>query len=383
MTRDSLEILEYIPLAPLTTLGVGGHARFFVSAHSVAEVEQAIAFARNRQLDLFILGGGSNLVISDRGFNGLVLRIAINGIEQRQAGAVISALRHVQTAAPGLKPSELSDVDRTENASGLVTLDVGAGVAWEDFVAICVSKNYGGVECLSGIPGSVGGTPVQNVGAYGQEVSESIVSVLAYDLHERGVRVLQKKDCGFSYRTSVFNSTQHGRYVILRVTYALQPGAPAALRYADLQKLFASTRQPTLPQVRDAVLKIRASKGMVINPHDPDSRSVGSFFKNPVLSAKQFAQLEQKASARGLKVPSYPALSRHSKISAAWLVENSGFHKGYFEGAVGISTKHALAIVNRGGARAEEIIALRDEIQTKVEQAWGVRLDPEPVFVGF
>lgn len=383
MTRDSLEILEYIPLAPLTTLGVGGHARFFVSARSVAEVEEAIGFAKNRQLDLFILGGGSNVVISDRGFNGLVLRIAVDGIDERQADAATSAVKHVQTAAPGLQPSDLSDANTAESASGLVTLDVGAGVDWDDFVAICVSKNYGGVECLSGVPGSVGGTPVQNVGAYGQEVSETIVSVLAYDLHQRRVHVLQKEDCGFSYRTSVFNSTQRGRYVILRVTYTLQLGSPAALRYADLQQLFASTGRPTLAEVREAILKIRASKGMVINPHDPDSRSVGSFFKNPVLSAEQFAQLVQKAAARGLNVPCYPALSQQSKISAAWLVENSGFHKGYFEGAVGISTKHALAIVNRGRARAEEIIALRDEIQTKVEQTWGVRLDPEPVFVGF
>jgi UDP-N-acetylmuramate dehydrogenase len=235
---------------------------------------------------------------------------------------------------------------------------------------------------LSGIPGSVGGTPVQNVGAYGQEVSETIVSVLVYDLAERRVRELTNSECGFAYRSSTLNSVQRGRYIILRVTYALQAGAEPSLRYADLQKHFAGRDvKPTLAEVREAVLQIRASKGMVIRPGDPDSRSAGSFFKNPVLSSEQYAQLGQKAAARGLKVPSYPALSQQNKVSAAWLVENSGFHKGYAKGTVGISSKHALAIVNRGGATAAEVIALRDEIQAKVEQMWGVRLEPEPVFV--
>ncbi|HKR83764.1 MAG TPA: UDP-N-acetylmuramate dehydrogenase [Terriglobales bacterium] len=364
MSKVNLEILENVPLAPLTTLGVGGNARFFVRAHSLAELEPAIAFALDRQLNLFILGGGSNLVISDRGFDGLVLQIAVDGIEER---------RTERAPRPGT----------AENAAGAVVLDVGAGVLWDAFVSFCVSKNYGGIECLSGIPGNVGGTPVQNVGAYGQEVSDTIVSVLVYDLHERCVRELQKVECGFSYRASVFNSTHRGRYIIALVTYALQPGAPPALRYADLRKHFQSKGNRTLGEVRDAVLKIRASKGMVINPNDPDSRSAGSFFKNPVLSDEQFAELEQKAAARGLEIPRYPALSQQHKIPAAWLVENSGFHKGFSLGAVGISTKHTLAIVNRGGARAAEIIALRDEIQSKVERTWGVELDPEPVFVGF
>lgn len=372
MTKAKPEILENIPLAPLTSLGVGGQARFFASAHSIAEVEQATAFARDQELDLFILGGGSNLVVSDRGFNGLVLQIAISGIEERPA-----------EDQPTPEASDSNLAVAVGEATAPVTIEVGAGVDWDEFVARCVSSNYGGVECLSGIPGSVGGTPVQNVGAYGQEVSETIVSVLAYDLSEQRVRVLQRQDCGFSYRTSIFNSTERGRYIILFATFALQPGAPAALRYADLQKHFASHPAPALAEVRDAVLKIRASKGMVLNPDDPDCRSAGSFFKNPVLSAEQFAQLEQKAALRGLQVPRYPALSRQSKVSAAWLVENSGFHKGHSEGAAAISTKHSLAIVNRGGAMASEIVTLSKEIQSKVERIWGVRLDPEPVFVGF
>ena len=364
MSKVKLEILENVPLAPLTTLRVGGDARFFVRAHSLAEVEQAVTFALDRQLNLFILGGGSNLVVSDRGFDGLVLQIAVDGIEERRTEAA---------TWPGA----------AENASRVVILDVGAGVTWDAFVAFSVSKNYGGVECLSGIPGSVGGTPVQNVGAYGQEVSDTIVSVLAYDLHQHCVRELQKDDCGFSYRASVFNSTHHGRYIIGMVSYALQPGASPALRYADLQKHFRSEGTPTLGEIRGAVLKIRASKGMVIHPNDPDSRSAGSFFKNPVLSGEQFSELEQRTAARGLKIPRYPALSQQHKVPAAWLVENAGFHKGFSLGAVGISPKHTLAIVNRGGARASDIIALRDEIQSKVERTWGVRLDPEPVFVGF
>src|SRR6185437_7931851 len=323
------------------------------SAQSVAQVDQAVRFARSRELDLFVLGGGSNLVVSDRGFDGLVVQIAISDIAETQA-------------------------------SGRLAFDTGAGHDWDKFVSWCIARGCGGVECLSGIPGSVGGTPVQNVGAYGQEVSETITSVVAYDLADEQVKELSKADCGFSYRSSIFNSSQHGRYIILRVRYELREGAEPRLQYADLQKYFAGhDGRPTLAEVREAVLKIRASKGMVISPGDPDSRSAGSFFKNPVLSAEECTQLTKKAAGRGLKVPSYPALSQHNKVSAAWLVENSGFHKGYSKDRVGISSKHALAIVNRGGATATDVVALRGEIQDKVEQMWGVGLHPEPVFLGF
>ena len=353
MPNDSIDFRENVPLAPLTTLGVGGNARFFAEAKTADDVDAAVDFSHARELALLVLGGGSNLVVSDRGFDGLVLHIAIEGITEAQRGE-------------------------------RVLFDVGAGVDWDDFVSRSVSLGCEGIECLSGIPGSVGGTPVQNVGAYGQEVSETIVSVLAYDLAERRLRDWTNPECGFAYRSSIFNSSQRGRYVILRVTYELCPGAQPKVRYADLQKYFAGRdSEPGLTDVRDAVLKIRASKGMVLNPGDPDSRSAGSFFKNPVLSAEQYAHLSQSAAARGLKVPSYPALSQQSKVSAAWLVENSGFHKGYAKGAVSISSKHALAIVNRGGATASDVIALRDEIQSKVEQTWGVKLEPEPVLVGF
>ena len=353
MGAETTQIQENVPLAPLTTLGVGGRARFFVRAESVRVVEEAVAFARGRELPLFVLGGGSNLLISDRGWDGLVLQVGILGADER------------------LEQSK-------------VVFEAGAGVDWDAFVAHCVAANCGGIECLSGIPGSVGGTPVQNVGAYGQEVSETIISVLAFDLGANGVRELKAVECGFSYRASIFNGSQRGRYIILRVTYQLSPGGRPSLRYADLQKYFAGQDgTPSLSEIRDAVRTIRASKGMLLTLGDPDSRSAGSFFKNPVLSASQHEDLIRRAAKRGLEVPSYPALAQQRKVSAAWLVENSGFQKGYANGNTGISSKHALAIVNRGGATAADILALKDEIQARVEQVWGIRLEPEPVFVGF
>jgi UDP-N-acetylmuramate dehydrogenase len=348
-----IELQENVPLGPLTTLDVGGKARFFARATSDGEVEEAAAFCHDRKLPLLVLGGGSNLVIADRGWRGLVLQIAIRGIQRR-------------------------------SAQGKVIFEVGAGVDWDEFVSHSVLLNCAGVECLSGIPGSVGGTPVQNVGAYGQEVLETIVSVMVFDRKENRMRELSRAECEFSYRSSIFNTTQRDRYILLRVRYALTPEGEPALRYADLQKCFAGREKtPTLSEVRAAVRQIRAGKGMLIRPSDSDSKSAGSFFKNPVVSPPQYQNLLRRAGDRNLTVPSYPALSRQQKIPAAWLVENSGFKKGYVKGHAAISGKHALAIVNRGGATAAEIVSLRDEIQLGVEQTWGIRLETEPVFVGF
>jgi UDP-N-acetylmuramate dehydrogenase len=348
-----LEIQETVALAPLITLGVGGPARFFAKAQSQADVEEAAAFVRAHNLPLFVLGGGSNVLISDRGWNGLVLQVAIGGVDENGSG----------------------------NKS---TFDVGAGVEWDEFVARAVSLNCAGVECLSGIPGSVGGTPVQNVGAYGQEVAEAMVSVRVFDLGQNQIREMCAAECGFSYRSSVFNTSERGRYIILRVRYELKRDGKPLLSYTDLQKYFAGrAMKPTLGETREAVRTIRASKGMLIIPGDPDSKSAGSFFKNPVMSAEEHARLVQSAHARGLSIPSYPALSQQHKVSAAWLVENSGFPKGYRKGRAAISRKHALAIVNRGGATAAEIAALCEEIRSQVEEKWGIRLETEPVFVGF
>lgn len=347
-----MRLQENVPLAPQTTLQVGGPARFFVEADSPQAVQEAIAFARSRQLELFVLGGGSNLLVSDAGWPGLVLKIAIRGIDER------------------------------DGADGKVLFEVGAGESWDGFVARSVAANCAGLECLSGIPGSVGGTPVQNVGAYGHEVSDTIESVQVFDLRDNQIRELCADACGFTYRTSIFNTSEHGRFVVLRVTYALTPGGSPSLEYADLKRHFEGKPVPTLAEVREAVRQIRARKGMLILEGDPDSRSAGSFFKNPVLSEEQHQDLQRRAAAKGLAVPSYPALERHRKVSAAWLVEHAGFSRGYNLGHAGISSKHALAVVNRGGATAAEILALQDQIQSRIEEVWGIRLQPEPVFVG-
>ena len=380
-----MTIQENIALAPLTTLQVGGAARYFAELKREDDVSEALQFAKTRNLPLFVLGGGSNLVIADSGWPGLVLKISIGGI-----------------ATPQPK----------EAGGNAVLFSVGAGVNWDDFVAHAVSQNCAGIECLSGIPGSVGATPVQNVGAYGQEVADTIESVRTFDLqapdsHDKRTdvvpKVLPKPACGFRYRSSIFNSSERGRYIILRVNYRLKRGGAPNLKYADLQKHFAQRLQatapagekmmPSLAETRDAVRAIRRSKGMMIIPEDRDSpdhdfRSAGSFFKNPVLSDEQLKDLAARAAAQGLEIPTYPAprsqnQNAHHKVSAAWLVEHSGFSKGYAMGAAGISHKHALAIINRGNAKASEIVALKDEIQRGVQKAWGILLEPEPIFVGF
>ena len=364
-----MTIQENVPLAPLTTLQVGGAARFFAELRREDEVREAVQVAKRRELPLFVLGGGSNLVVADSGWPGLMLKIAIGGI-----------------ASPTTN-------DTTGNA---VLFSVGAGVNWDDFVAQAVAQNCAGVECLSGIPGSVGGTPVQNVGAYGQEVADTIESVRALDLKQDRIVVLPKPACGFRYRASIFNSTERGRYIILRVNYRLHRGGAPSLKYADLQRHFAGRVQensserpaekatpPSLAETRAAVREIRRSKGMLIVPGDEDCRSAGSFFKNPVLSEAQFQELAARAASKALVIPSYPALDAQKKVSAAWLVEHAGFSKGYAAGAAGISHKHALALINRGDAKASDIVGLKDEIQRGVQEAWGILLEPEPVFVGF
>ena len=349
-----MTIRENVALAPLTTLQVGGPARYFAEAHREEEVREAVDFAKRRNLPLFVLGGGSNLVVSDSGWPGLVLHIAIGGLSNESSG----------------------------NA---VLFTVGAGYDWDGFVTQAVAQNCAGVECLSGIPGSVGGTPVQNVGAYGQEVAETIESVRALDTRTEGrIVTLPRPACGFRYRSSIFNNEERGRYIILRVHYRLRRSDTPTLKYADLQKHFSESKTPpSLSAIREAVLQIRRTKGMLLVPGDSDSRSAGSFFKNPVLTASQFQDIGARAASKGLEIPSYPALDARHKISAAWLVEHSGFSKGFRLGAAGISTKHALALINAGGALARDILHLKEAIQERVQTEWGIVLDPEPVFVGF
>ena len=347
---------ENIPLAPLTTFKVGGPARYFVEAHSEHEVSEAVAYALARKLPLFVLGGGSNLVVSDDGWPGLVLRVSLAGVE--------------------------FEGDRQK-----MLFHASAGENWDSLVALAVSKNCAGIECLSGIPGAVGGTPVQNVGAYGQEVSEAITRVRTLEIATGAVLDLSNADCGFSYRSSIFNGTRRGEFIVLEVSYRLCRNGGPRIEYADVKNFFAATNleNPTLQQVRDAVRSIRQSKAMLLVEGDQDCRSAGSFFKNPIVSAAEADRIQALAEKRvpGKSLPRYPAANGQVKLAAAWLVEQSGFSKGYSMGPVGISHKHTLAIVNRGGATAKDILALKDEIEKKVFDAWGVRLQPEPVFVGF
>jgi len=277
----------------------------------------------------------------------------------------------------------IGGIERQPDRGGKAIFEVGAGESWDRFVSHAVVAKCAGVECLSGIPGSVGGTPVQNVGAYGQEVSETIESVQVFDLQDGQVRELCSEACGFTYRSSIFNTSERGRFIMLRVTYALTEGGDAHIEYADLRRHFAGREtRPNLAETREAVRHIRALKGMLIVAGDPDCQSAGSFFKNPVLTEEQHQDLNKRALARGLTLPSYPALEKNKKVSAAWLVEKSGFARGYGFGRVAISSKHALAIVNRGGATAAEVLALKEQIQHRVEEIWGIRLEPEPVLVG-
>lgn len=349
----SITIQENVPLAPFTTLKIGGKARFFVSASSEDEVVEAFHFARSNGLGLFVLGGGSNVLIADEGFDGLVLQVALKGLSSEQ------------------------------EKGGTVYVTAKAGEDWDEFVASCVERDLQGLECLSGIPGFIGGTPVQNVGAYGQEVSETIVSVSVFDRESRDIRMLTNADCGFAYRTSIFNTSEKERFIVLSVTYALTLRGEPKIVYKDLIEHFGD-RQPSLPEARDAVLNIRRAKSMVIDEADPNSRSAGSFFKNPVVSSEEFARVEKAAEGLGLgKVPFFAAGDGMVKIPAAWLIERSGYSKGFEYGQAGLSTRHTLALINRGFACAADIIALKDLIQAQVHKEFSIHLQTEPVFIGF
>lgn len=344
-------IHENVPLAPLTTFGIGGPARYFIDASSEEAVLESIHFAKEKALPLFILGGGSNLLVADSGFGGLVIKVGITGFE--------------------------SDKDRNKTI-----LRAGAGEQWDRLVFWSVETGLAGVECLSGIPGSVGGTPVQNVGAYGQEVSEVLLSVRVYDRHTDRIRELTREECEFTYRTSVFNTTSKDRYVVLQVIYAFDNQGVPSVRYPELQREFDGPDAPplTLAAVRTAVRRIRARKAMLLVEGDPDCRSAGSFFKNPVMTEAEFLNL---ISVAGPAVPRYSAGAGRVKTAAAWLIEHAGFAKGYSIGAAGLSTKHTLALVNKGGAKAEDVLRVAREIQVRVHDKFGVMLVLEPVLVGF
>src|SRR5512142_1906668 len=334
-----LEIRESVPLAPLTTIGIGGPARFFARATTVDEVREGIDWSSRRHEPLFILGGGSNLLVSDRGFAGLVLQIDLRGIV-------------------------------VESEDEYATVKVAAGEPWDSFVAMAVENGWAGVECLSGIPGSTGATPIQNVGAYGQDVSETIIRVEVLDRRSGLVQSLTNWDCRFGYRASLFKNVERDRYVVLNVTFRMKVGGEGSVRYPELKKYLDEHggRASDLQTVRDAVIAIRKRKGMVIDPRDPDTRSDGSFFMNPVIKLAEYDRFARQAS----DAPHFPSSDGTVKLSAAWLIEHAGFTKGFVHGNVGLSTKHTLAIVNRGGGSAREVQELVAMIQLAVRERFGI-----------
>ncbi|MEW6336010.1 MAG: UDP-N-acetylmuramate dehydrogenase [Acidobacteriota bacterium] len=343
------------PLAPLTTLELGGPARILIEPRSEGEVREALEWAESAETAVAVLGGGSNLVVGDGGFDGLVLRAGWRGVQVERAGDAVRV-----TAA--------------------------AGEPWDEVVALAVEEGWAGLECLSGIPGTAGATPIQNVGAYGQDVSGAIASVRVLDRVSRAVAVLSNPQCGFAYRSSVFRGNPD-RVVVLAVTFELLRGGPPTLRYPELVAALGGSATPTLAAVRRAVLDLRRAKSMLLEPGDPNRRSVGSFFLNPTLAVDEADEVAARARAAGVvadpsEVPMFPSPDGRVKLPAAWLVERAGFPKGTRRGPVGVSSRHALALVHHGGGSTVALLALAAEIQTAVRDRFGVSLRPEPTFLG-
>ena len=343
-------IEENKPLAPFTTFGIGGPARWFVEATSEDEIAEAAAWAEERGAKLFVLGGGSNLLVPMLALMGWCCAFACAGSRRREE-------------------------------SGQTIYQAAAGEDWDDFVQRTVEDGCAGIECLAGIPGTVGGTPVQNVGAYGQEVASVIERVRAFDLRERAFVEFTAAEAGFAYRRSRFNSEDRGRYIVSRVDFRLTPSGTPTVRYAELERaLAAEGREASLGEVAAVVRHVRQSKGMLLVEGDADCRSAGSFFKNPVVSEEQMRRI---AVVSAKEPPRFPAGAGQLKLPAAWLIEQAGFAKGYALGAAAISSRHTLALVNLGGASAAEVLALAGQIQSAVEARFGLRLEMEPVMVGF
>lgn len=355
-----LTIRKNEPLSNKTTFCVGGNAAHYVEACDEASIRQAIEWADANSKKLFILGGGSNVLVSDRGVDGLILRVGIRGI------------RH-----------EIRD----DHAH----VSVGAGETWDDFVAKTVSENWAGIECLSGIPGDVGAAPIQNIGAYGQEAGEVITTVHAIDRQNGELVHLDKLACDFAYRDSVFKTSKSGQYIVTTVTFSLRRHGPPAVRYAELQRYLKERGEdvsPTLSSVRNAMLELRRRKSMLLDPTDENVRSAGSFFLNPILDDDTWKLVRSRIEASGVvspgeTIPQFDAGPGRTKLAAAWLIERAGFSKGTSDGPVGLSTKHTLAIVNRGGATATDILQFVRKIRDRVHERFGVRLVPEPVMLGF
>jgi UDP-N-acetylmuramate dehydrogenase len=336
-----------VPLAPLTTLRIGGPARRLVELEREEDVVDAVRDADGRGQPLFVLGEGSNVVIGDDGFPGLVARMCLGGVDVHRSGDE-------------------------------VVVDVAAGESWDQLVARAIDEGWAGVACMSGVPGLVGATPIQNVGAYGQEVSETIVSVRVFDRVAGAFADMSASACGFGYRASLFKG--ESRWIVTRVRFAFARGDETVVRYAELARALSVAEGESAPsrRVRDTVIALRRAKGMVLDASDPDSVSAGSFFVNPIVDAGRLAAVE---AAAGEKPPRFDAGNGRLKVPAAWLVERAGFPKGWGQGRAGVSRKHALAIVNRGGATARELLAVARAIRDGVRRRFGVVLEPEPVLV--
>ncbi|RRQ83322.1 UDP-N-acetylmuramate dehydrogenase [Streptomyces griseofuscus] len=348
-----MHVLHDAPLAPLTTFRLGGPALRLVTAETDAEVIDAVREADDSGTPLLVVGGGSNLVIGDKGFQGTALRIATRGVELRGT-----------------------------------TLELAAGEVWSDAVARSVEAGLAGIECLAGIPGSAGATPIQNVGAYGQEVSATISEVIAYDRRTGETVTLSNEECDFSYRHSRFKADPE-RYVVLRVRFELADagGLSAPIKYAETARALGVEPGDRVPldRARETVLKLRAGKGMVLDADDHDTWSAGSFFTNPILTEEQFAAFQERVRERlgeDVEPPAYPADEGRTKTSAAWLIDKAGYTKGYGTGPARISTKHTLALTNRGEATTEDLLALAREVVAGVREAFGITLVNEPVMVG-
>jgi UDP-N-acetylmuramate dehydrogenase len=345
-------VRERVALAPYCTLGVGGPARYFAEARDEAGLRAAREWAAERSVPLRVLGGGSNLVVADAGVEALVVKLELRGVSAREE-------------------------------QGAVELTVASGEPWDPVVAHAVARGWAGLECLSGIPGLVGATPIQNVGAYGQEVSDTITAVRVLDRAAGRLVTLGPAACGFAYRDSAFKSATAERYVVCAVTYRLAPGGAPTLTYEELRRQLAArgAARPTLAEVRATVLAIRRSKSMVLAADDPNRRSCGSFFLNPIVSPATADSAVARAADPAM--PRWPQPDGRVKLSAAWLIERAGFQRGARDGPVGLSTRHTLAIVAHDGARARDVVAFAGRLRDGVEARFGVRLVPEPIFWGF
>lgn len=337
-----------VPLAPLTTLHLGGPAARMIEIDCEQDVVDAVRDAESRGEPIFVLGRGSNVVVADDGFAGLVVHMATRGVDVR-------------------------------TGAGHVVVDAAAGEDWDGLVARSVDEGWCGIECMSGIPGLVGATPIQNVGAYGQEVRDVITRVRAYDRTARAFVDMNPRDCQFAYRSSVFKRS--GRWIVTGVRFELGLGRDGVVRYSELARALSVASGASAPSalVRETVMALRRAKGMVLDASDPDSVSVGSFFVNPIVDSATLASVSARA---GTAPPSFEAGEGLHKIAAAWLVEKAGFVKGWGSGLVGVSRKHALALVNRGGATTGELLALARDVRDGVRTRFGVTLNVEPVLLG-